>query len=288
MNIKNIFSMGLLAFALNANAQTNTLFGSYWTGSEEIFTSLDISTKTFIDIDTLGGVNFLTQGESTFDPNNGRYFNNTDLGITIIDIQNGAIIDTIANTIGMKGIEYDIMSNRLFGSYWTGSEEIFTSLDISTKTFMDVDTLGGVNFLTQGESTFDPNNGIYFNNTDLGITIIDIQNGAIIDTIANTIGMKGIEFPFSHTVTSTDNGINSFGNNLFFYPNPTSGNFSIDLGSTYENSKILITDISGKLIDSKIFTHSQILDLSIKQPNGIYIVSVQAGDKKAVIRLIKQ
>ena len=100
--------------------------------------------------------------------------------------------------------------------------------------------------------------------------------------------MKGIEFPFSHTVTSTDNGINSFGNNLFFYPNPTSGNFSIDLGSTYENSKILITDISGKLIDSKIFTHSQILDLSIKQPNGIYIVSVQAGDKKAVIRLIKQ
>ena len=81
---------------------------------------------------------------------------------------------------------------------------------------------------------------------------------------------------------------NSFGNNLLVYPNPTSGSFSIDLGATYENSLILITDISGKLIDSKNITQSKTLSLSIEEPAGIYFISIQTGDKKAVIRLIKE
>ena len=81
---------------------------------------------------------------------------------------------------------------------------------------------------------------------------------------------------------------NSFGNKLLVYPNPTSGNFSVDLGAAYENSQITIIDISGKLIDSKTITQSQTLNLSIEEPAGIYIVSIQTDDKKAVIRLIKE
>jgi ELWxxDGT repeat protein len=81
---------------------------------------------------------------------------------------------------------------------------------------------------------------------------------------------------------------NNFEHKLTVYPNPTSGNFSIDLGSIFENSEISITDISGKLVVSKTITQSQVLNLSINEPAGIYIVSIQAGDKKAVIRLIKE
>lgn len=81
---------------------------------------------------------------------------------------------------------------------------------------------------------------------------------------------------------------NTFGENLLIYPNPTTGDFSIDLGASYENAQVKITDASGKLINSKSITQSQILNLSIHEPRGIYIVSVQAGDKKTVIRLIKQ
>jgi hypothetical protein len=81
---------------------------------------------------------------------------------------------------------------------------------------------------------------------------------------------------------------NSFEHILTVYPNPTHGNFSIDLGAIYESSEVLITDISGKLIDSKNISQSQVLNLSIREPAGIYIVSIQAGDKKAVIRLVKE
>ena len=81
---------------------------------------------------------------------------------------------------------------------------------------------------------------------------------------------------------------NSFGDKLHIYPNPTSGNFSIDLGAVYEFSVVSITDISGKLIDSKTITQSQIMNLNINEPAGIYIVSVQTAEKKAIIRVVKQ
>ena len=81
---------------------------------------------------------------------------------------------------------------------------------------------------------------------------------------------------------------NSFDDILKVYPNPTYGDFSIDLGAIYESSVVSITDISGKLIDSKTISLSQVLNLSIKGPVGIYIVSIQAGNKKAVIKLVKE
>jgi len=81
---------------------------------------------------------------------------------------------------------------------------------------------------------------------------------------------------------------NTYGNLIKVYPNPTIGNFSIDLGAMYKNTQILITDISGKLIDSKTISQSQILNLSIEEPPGIYIISIQSDDKTAIIRLLKE
>jgi hypothetical protein len=79
-----------------------------------------------------------------------------------------------------------------------------------------------------------------------------------------------------------------FGGKLVVYPNPTNGNFSIVLGSIYKSSEIRITDMYGKLIYSKLITESQILNLSLEEPAGIYFISIQSDDKKAVLRLIKK
>ena len=80
----------------------------------------------------------------------------------------------------------------------------------------------------------------------------------------------------------------SFGDDLIVYPNPTNGNFSIDLGAIYESSQIYITDVSGRLISSKTIIQSQVLNLSIESTSGIYFVSIEAGDKNEVIRLVKE
>ena len=81
---------------------------------------------------------------------------------------------------------------------------------------------------------------------------------------------------------------NCFEDILTVYPNSIFGNFSIDLGAIYESSVVLITDISGKLINSKTISQSQDLNLSIMEPAGIYVISIQAGEKKAVIRIVKE
>jgi len=103
----------------------------------------------------------------------------------------------------------------------------------------------------------------------------------------NTVSSAGSAYIFKNNFGA---GVveNGFGKSLFIYPNPTSEKFSIDLGANFQNVQITITNIYGQLIDSKILTPSQILNLTIKEPAGIYILSVQAGEKKTVVRLVKE
>ena len=86
-------------------------------------------------------------------------------------------------------------------------------------------------------------------------------------------------------------GINNFQTQLtegLVYPNPTNGNFSIDLGKNYQTTTIIITDIVGKVIQTQIYNKSQLLNLSIEEPAGIYLLMIESGDKKSVTRLIKE
>ena len=81
---------------------------------------------------------------------------------------------------------------------------------------------------------------------------------------------------------------NNFGNGLIISPNPTSGAYSINLGATFDHAQISVTDVLGKLLDSYSFVRSQILNLSMEHPAGVYFISIQTDNKKAVIRLVKQ
>jgi len=129
----------------------------------------------------------------------------------------------------------------------------------------------------------DNNNAVIASETQQSFTVTTNGNYAVELTENGCVDT-------SSCVAITTVGIieNSFGDGLIVYPNPSSGDFSINLVTTYENIKIVITDISGKMIESKTTTQSQILNLCIKEPIGIYIVSIQAGNKSAVIRLVKE
>ncbi len=101
------------------------------------------------------------------------------------------------------------------------------------------------------------------------------QNGCVDTSACNSIASVGFLE-------------NSFGNELLLYPNPTNGNFSIDLGSNFKSTTLSITDVKGKLIQSETFFESQILNVSLSEPNGIYLLIIESKNKKAKIRLIKE
>jgi hypothetical protein len=107
-------------------------------------------------------------------------------------------------------------------------------------------------------------------------------------TGGNTLGDAGSAYIYKNESLTVGMLENSFGDLLSVYPNPSKGNFTIDLGGVYKHTQISITDLSGKLIESKNTTQSQVLNLTIKEPAGFYIVTVQADNKKAVIRFVKE
>jgi len=79
-----------------------------------------------------------------------------------------------------------------------------------------------------------------------------------------------------------------FENDFQISPNPTSGNFSIDLGKNYKNVTITLTDLSGKIIQSNTYNDSQLLNLKLEESAGVYLLMIQSENKKAIVRLVKQ
>jgi TATA-box binding protein (TBP) (component of TFIID and TFIIIB) len=122
-----------------------------------------------------------------------------------------------------------------------------------------------------------------------GNSVAISEDYVIVGAVAegNTLEWAGSAYIFNKSTTV---GIveNSFEHKLKVYPNPTKGNFSVDLGTIYKNTYIKITDISGRLIDTQTISESKVLNLSIKAPAGLYIISVQSGNRKAFIRLMKE
>lgn len=81
---------------------------------------------------------------------------------------------------------------------------------------------------------------------------------------------------------------NDFGNELVVYPNPSDGQFSIDLGEHYKTSIITIRNIVGQVVQNKRFNEVQILDFELKGIAGFYLLEIETDQKKAFIRLIKK
>lgn len=72
------------------------------------------------------------------------------------------------------------------------------------------------------------------------------------------------------------------------FPNPTAGNFSIDLGESHQTVRVTITDLGGRLIQTATYSDSQLLHFKLEEPAGVYLLNIESGTNKAVIRLVKE
>ena len=94
----------------------------------------------------------------------------------------------------------------------------------------------------------------------------------------------------SDCITIENIGIleNSFETDVVVYPNPTFGKLQIDLGQTYSDISIDVTDSQGKIVKRKSFGITQIIDLTIEEPAGVYFLNIISESKKVIIRIIKK
>ena len=127
-------------------------------------------------------------------------------------------------------------------------------------------------------STFNnkPSNGVWT------LTATDNYNG---DT--GTINNWSIEVCTQTATLITEN----FGlNNFSIYPNPNNGTFNIKFDSSSTNNiNVAVHDIRGRQVYDKKYSNLGIFDETIKLNNlqsGVYLVTVQEGNKKEVKKIV--
>ena len=89
------------------------------------------------------------------------------------------------------------------------------------------------------------------------------------------------------SITTVDVVETSFKKEINVYPNPSHGAFNIDLGSMQEKVQVTIFDIYGKVVLEQNYDRSEVISLSLSNPTGVYFAHLQANEKQAILRLVK-
>lgn len=108
--------------------------------------------------------------------------------------------------------------------------------------------------------------------------------------IANPVTMASINFPNAHLVLTVTGSILSLNDNLSqqvsVYPNPSSGNFTIELPSNVTIEKANLIDVLGKQFSINIDSNNS---FSISNLNsGMYILNIETSEGVLNKRIIKK
>ena len=101
-------------------------------------------------------------------------------------------------------------------------------------------------------------------------------------------GQRIGQFPDEEAnVTDEPSGINVL-ENVNVYPNPTSGEFTVDLGNNENESSIYVMDLTGRILYSNENTSQTTERFNLRdQESGIYLVKVISNGKVAVKKIVK-
>jgi hypothetical protein len=81
---------------------------------------------------------------------------------------------------------------------------------------------------------------------------------------------------------------NNLGFEFVFYPNPTKGNITIELGKELNNVKVTVRNLLGQEVYNKHYASVNQIDLNLEGPSGIYLIEILSNGKKAVLKIIKE
>jgi len=126
-----------------------------------------------------------------------------------------------------------------------------------------------------GNSVINGETNQSFTATHNGSYAVEITQNNCVDTSAcNVVSNVGIlENTFNHEIT--------------VYPNPTDGIVKIDLGSVIHEFTVKIKDVNGRSVSQSTFKNTKEFELNLNVQPGIYLLTINSGNRIAAIRLIK-
>ncbi len=233
-------------------------------------TSLDLSQNvalTYLDCNT----NLLTSLNVT-----------QNIALTLIACQDNQLtsIDVSQNT----AVNLFFCFNNQIGSLDLTQNSALTFLDCSSNQLTCFNIKGG-------------NNNINGNNFDAtnnpNLTCIEVDDPSLTGLIW-TVANGSIDAQTSLS-TNCNNACSTTGlyehslSNLLFYPNPTSGSISIDLGELKTNLVGILTNSLGQVIITQEFEPTRFIKLDVNAPPGVYFLQLKTtlGETKT-IKIVKE
>lgn len=115
-----------------------------------------------------------------------------------------------------------------------------------------------------------------FTATANGDYAVEISDGVCKDTsicyTINTVGSEENNFPSAVTA----------------YPNPTKENILINLGDTYDNVEIQISNLLGKVVFKNTYAIANEIPLDINGASGVYFISINTSKYTTRVKVLKQ
>ncbi|POY38229.1 hypothetical protein C3L50_13280 [Flavobacterium alvei] len=272
------FNNKIFATSTNKGVYISSDNGSSWTQHNTGLVGLVAEPLLVVDTDLFVGVN---QKVYKYDSVNQNWIsksvgipNNTVTSLTYTkdNLQNISLFESTVNTNDVtistnKGDSWSVVKNGL------PSVGVYSLLGIGTEVYLGNDygvyktTNQGTNWVDiSGFTNASPAKFLSKSSTDLYV----IQEAKIWKKSLNNLGVSGLE-----------NGFES--QTIKIYPNPTSGNFNIEIDENLIGAKANIYNLLGqkiKTLDLKTTTTTEVLN------KGIYLLEIEKDGNKTTQKLI--
>ncbi len=274
-------------YGIRYHHSTNSLYGLRYVDANFHLIKIDIGNKSNYELASITSFETLYNPTYAMNQAAGIYYTSTSVGVTGIDIFSGAIVDSMSSPIELTCMEYDVTTNNLYGLRYVDGIYIFTSYDIDSGVFVDIDTIGSCALASFDNTAIDSWNRRYFVVASGGILSIDMETGAILDTLSQGEYIFGIDYIESFTYLNLEEAEQEVCCQL--YPNPSTGNVQIALNDSYAEINVELRDLQGKLLYTEEFSEQKNLNLAFHfLVEGSYIIHVRAGDKLGLVKFVKQ
>ncbi len=183
----------------------------------------------------------------------------------------GIYTDTFTNTWGHDSIVTTTLSFTDPDTTVTINESILSALETDAD-YQWINCISGTELNGETSMEFSPVVSGYYAVVLTQSACKDTSGCHYFDTkVIQTAGLAESTFP-----------------EMRIYPNPNSGTFTADLGKTFGEIRVTITDLQGKMHFSEIYMNRDKLQLSLSSVPGVYFVAMETEMGSKVYRVVRE
>lgn len=272
------------------------------------FVEVNVQTGAIQVVNTLSGIQSLVIGTATYDSNAGRYFfiGQSHNGTMLYSIRasDGSILQQISLAAlagNLTGLEYDLVTNKLYALHYTPNSGSTALIEIDTQTGQWQNTLSSTTLqlagVVLGGTAFDQNTQTYvvqgLSGSGYVIKLISVQQDSVIKILSMPAVIQELQVDnsifaaryYQSNVTSSAYAA-EVTNPLLLWPNPSRGRVQVEGLPLGTQQQWQLIDIQGRVLEQGQRQTSNLEQWDWSDwPAGQYFLRIRSDAKQWVLPL---